>query len=110
MDTIYTLDEAAEKLGFSRKTLQREINAGRYPNSFKVGKRSCTTSADVERYQQQCKTELDDAARKKAAEAAGRLRCAREIEACRRMLSLAPATFHHPAIRTFSPNDPNRLP
>lgn len=110
-ELVYTLDAAAEKLGFSRKTLQREINAGRYPNSFKVGKRSCTRASDIESYIQRVKDGIDDAERKKAEEAAARLRFQRELEAFQRKAAIMPQdSLILPGIRAFSPDDPNRLP
>jgi predicted DNA-binding transcriptional regulator AlpA len=109
MEIVYTLTEAAEKLGFSRKTLQREINAGRYPNSFKVGKRSCTHAADIERYRQQLTEERTEETRKREAEAAGRLQFQRELEAFRRLIIPA-GCADSPFVRAFKPDDPNRLP
>lgn len=35
---LVTLDEAARRLSVHRRTLEREISAGRFPNSVKIGR------------------------------------------------------------------------
>lgn len=115
---VYTLDEAARKLGFSRKTLQREINAGRYPESFRVGKRSCTSARDIEQYQRQLQSTKDAATVAKEREQANRIEFQRRIRG--HLLELRKIPFGgqlgprgedgQPLVRSFDSSDPNRLP
>ena len=115
MKTVLTLEEAAQRIGFSRKTLQREINSGRYPDSFKVGKRSCTYSADVDAYIARIGTEEDAKAQAIAKEAAERVKFRRELEEFFRFRHLVVpqqpcGDDGKPLLRSFHPDDPNRLP
>lgn len=107
---LISLDEAARRIGFSRKTLQREINAGRFPQSVKVGTRSCCRVGDVDAYIQR---EQEATARMLAEAEAERKKWEKFQEYLRSSRCPEFLRPHNGPIvtpRAFRPDDPNRLP
>ncbi len=47
---LLTIQEVAARLGICRRTLEREINRGRFPRPFKIGKSSRWEVGDVVAY------------------------------------------------------------
>jgi predicted DNA-binding transcriptional regulator AlpA len=50
MKILYNLNEAAVELGISRKTLEREMIAGRFPRPLKIATSSLVSRKDLEAY------------------------------------------------------------
>ena len=50
MKLLYNLNEAATKLGISRKTLEREMKARRFPAALKVATNSYVSANDLNHY------------------------------------------------------------
>ncbi len=47
---LITLEEAAQRLAISRRTLERLIAAGEFPSPFKIGRASRLATADLDAY------------------------------------------------------------
>ncbi|MDX2186634.1 MAG: helix-turn-helix domain-containing protein [Opitutaceae bacterium] len=47
---LVTIDEAAKRLSLSKRTILREISAGRFPRPVKIGRSSRVPLADLARY------------------------------------------------------------
>lgn len=49
-ELLLTLEEAASRLAISKRTLEREIAAQRFPKPLKIGRASRVPEADVQAY------------------------------------------------------------
>lgn len=47
---LITLEQAAQRLAISRRTLERLIAAGEFPSPFKIGRASRLAIADIDNY------------------------------------------------------------
>jgi len=47
---LLTIDEAAKRLAISKRTLEREIAAQRFPKPLKIGRSSRVPESDVQAY------------------------------------------------------------
>lgn len=47
---LLTLNEAAERLAISKRTLEREISAGRFGRPVKIGRATRVLAVDIETY------------------------------------------------------------
>lgn len=54
---LYSVPDAAKLLAISRRTLEREIAAGRFPRPLKIGRSSRVSSGDVVAYLDRLRTE-----------------------------------------------------
>ncbi|MBX3738010.1 MAG: helix-turn-helix domain-containing protein [Candidatus Didemnitutus sp.] len=49
-EVLLTIDEAAKRLAISKRTLEREIAAQRFPKPLKIGRSSRVPESDVQAY------------------------------------------------------------
>lgn len=47
---LVTLEQAAQRLAISRRTLERLIAAGEFPSPLKIGRASRLATADIDNY------------------------------------------------------------
>ena len=110
MKMLYNLNEAADELGISRKTLEREMNAGRFPRPLKIATSCLVSAKDMEGYVSMLE--------KVREETGGTTEWMKALKIADRPAPPAakfPFAQHHEEymqqhVRTFKPGDPKRLP
>lgn len=54
---LLTLEQTAERLSISKRTLEREISKGKFPRPLKIGRASRVPAQDLDGYLQRLHTE-----------------------------------------------------
>lgn len=110
MKMLYNLNEAACALGISRKTLEREMNAGRFPRPLKIASSCLVSAKDMEGY-----ISMLENVREKNDGTTDWMKALKYAERLPQPAAKFPFAAHHEEYvqqhaRTYHPNDPKRLP